>query len=76
MRERLEEFKSIAGSKLGNQPYSLAVYSAIYLCRIGTWVNRNIADPCIKPFLDVDAPTLLCRLHCMSDSFSIDATVD
>ena len=58
MRERLEEVESIAGRKFGNQPYSLAVCSAIYLCRVGTWVNRNTGDLCINPFLGVGRPNI------------------
>ena len=58
MRERLEESESIAGRKYCNQPYSLAVCSAVYSCRAGTYVNRNIGDLCINPFLAVGPPNI------------------
>ena len=41
MRERLEEFESILRRESCNQPYSLAVCNATYLCRVGVWVDCN-----------------------------------
>ena len=41
MRERLEEYESIARRKSCDRPYSLAVCSATYFSRFGAWVDYN-----------------------------------
>ena len=62
MRERIEDSKSIPRRKSCDQPYSLAVCSAIYFSRPGAWVDYNGGDIYSNSFLGARRPNMAVTL--------------